>query len=176
MGKEDSMTLDSREEARNLLTGMSAEMRGRFEKIRNQRYNPNVKGAGYENIVAEFLSTYMGGPYEFHVRCSLLDTQLRIFDLFSHMENEWDIAATFRIVAPRLVLEMEGAAMIPYDSTAFIVSVKQTLTSEHLHQDLDRYQRLTELGPPSPVLTVTGNFTVERPVKSLFYYDGKLTD
>ena len=32
----------------NILGAMGAETKGRFESIRNQHYNPNVKGGGYE--------------------------------------------------------------------------------------------------------------------------------
>ena len=55
----------------NTLKAMGTETKGRFESIRNQLYNPNIKGR-----------------FSFYEWCSLLDTPLRISEVFSDAENE----------------------------------------------------------------------------------------
>ena len=157
----------------NILGAMGAETKGRFESIRNQHYNPNVKGGGYEKIVKMFLETYLGGGYLFHERCSLLDTHLRIGEVFSDAENEWDVVGTYKNAIPSMVLKREGAPIIPYDAVAFIIAVKQTLTQKHLEKDLDRYRRLSYVGYEKLSSSIGGDATVDHPLRVLFYYEGK---
>ena len=165
----------NQEFAREILSAVSQKLRGDFEAIRGTQYNPNVKGYDYEAIVEHFLASYLSGLFEFHQRCSLLDSRLDICKRFNPRENEWDIVATFRHAAPRIVLERGGTAWVPYDAVAFLVAVKQTLTPQALEKDLERYERLacvhfTEFGP-----TISSEFSVQRPLKILFYYEGSIT-
>lgn len=159
----------------NILGAMSAETKGRFESIRNQHYNPNVKGGGYERIVRVFLESYLEGRNSFHERCSLLDTQLRIGEVFSDAENEWDVVGTYKNAIPSVVLEREGAPIIPYDAVAFIVAVKQTLTQKNLEKDLDRYRRLSSVEYEKLSASVGGDATIDHPLRVLFYYEGTVT-
>jgi hypothetical protein len=159
----------------NIVEAMGAETKGRFESIRNQYYNPNVKGGCYEKVVRGFLETYLGGRFSFHERCSLLDTQLRISEVFSDAENEWDVVGTYKNTIPSMVLEREGAPIISYDAVAFIVAVKQTLTQNHLEKDLDRFHRLSFIEYEKPSTSIGGNATVDHPLRVLFYYEGTVT-
>ena len=159
----------------NILKLMIAETKGRFEGIYSRHYNPNVKGGDYETVVRVFLEPYLEGRYSFHQRCSLLDTQLRIGEVFSDAENEWDVVGTYKNAAPSMVLKGEAAPIIPYDAVAFIVAVKQTLTQEHLKKDLDRYHRLSSVEYGKPSASVGGDATVDHPLRVLFYYEGTET-
>ena len=156
----------------NILEAMSASVEGRFNTIRKQHYNPNVKGGGYEKIVRSFLEAYLAGRFAFYERCSLLDTKLLIGEAFTAAENEWDVVGTFRNTIPSLVLEREGAPIVPYDAVALIVAVKQTLTQDHLEKDLNRFSRLLDVEYESTKPMIGGAATVDHPLRILFYYEG----
>lgn len=156
----------------DILDAMGSVVKGRFLEIRDQLYNPNVKGAGYERIVRSFLSSYLEGRYSFYERCSLLDTKLQIGTAFSYGENEWDVVAVHRNVVPQIVLERMGAPIVPYDAVSFVVAVKQTLTLPNLEKDLERFTRLDQVEYSKLGATVGGDLSVDQPLRILFYYEG----
>jgi len=168
------MSNTANQEVQRIVEAMSSTTTGKFKEIREIHYNPNVKGGSYEVVVREFLANYLGGRFEFYNRCSLLDTKLHIHEVFSPNENEWDVVGTFRSVVPQVVLERAGAPIIPYDATALIVAVKQTLSLENLAKDLERYNRLRQVQFSKFGLSCFGDYSVGQPMRLLFYYEGQV--
>lgn len=162
--------------SKEILLSMDKGLKGDFEKIRGIHYNPNVKGGDYEKIVNKFLEAYFSGKYTLYMRCSLLDTELKIHDVFSPAENEFDVVATHKRITPQIVIDRNGSVTVPYDATAFIVEVKQTLTITNLSKDLHKYKKLGKVNFSDMGPIISGNFTVEHPFKVLFYYEGNLTE
>jgi len=167
---------NDKEKARAIVQSIEGRLRDEFASIREVIINPNVKGQAYELKVNEFFESYFGGRYDFHVRCSLLDSKLKAFTILSPAENEFDVVAVHKTALPRIVLDMGASAFIPYDAVAFIISIKQTLSLPALERDLDKYQKVSqlpfsELGP-----ALTGKYTIERPMRVLLYYEGGLSN
>ncbi|MCK4405690.1 MAG: hypothetical protein KAV43_04215 [Hadesarchaea archaeon] len=167
---------NDKEKARAIVQSMEGRLRDEFARLRKVIFNPNVKGQEYELRVKEFFEPYLMGVYDFHVRCSLLDAELKAFSIFSQVENEFDVVATHKIASPRLVLKTGTSAFVPYDAVAFVISVKQTLSLPALEKDLDKYQKVGQLPFSKLGPALEGKYTIERPMRVLLYSEGGLSN
>jgi hypothetical protein len=160
-----------RDEAIKLLDTIEEQLKTKFAELRDQRYNPNTKGYDYEEIVKEFFEAYVGGAFELLIRVGLLDVELKVLSVLKPSENEFDVVALYKNAVPRLVQHR----LVPYDSVAFIIEVKQTLTLPNLEADLLKLSKLDELQiTPERICSNTGFFTqyqLKRPIRLLFYYE-----
>lgn len=163
--------------AREILANINEHLRNRFEEIRQLYFNPNTKGYEHEKIVADFLSDYLGGLFDLRTRVGLIDKDLRVFERFHPSENEFDVIATFKNACPNIILKMGDTKMIPYDAVAFLVEVKQTLTVERLNHDINKLVRLNDFDCSQRFgLTFTGGFSINRPLKTLLYYESSISE
>jgi len=162
-----------------ILENIEQKLKNRFNEIHKTFYNPNVKGANYERILAEFLTEYFGGVYDIHTRVALLDGDLRALEIFSSGENEFDVVATFKTMCPRIVLEIGDMRYVPYDGVAFLVEVKQTLTKRSLEEDLSKLDKVSQLGyywRECVTAELTGRYKIDRPLRALFYHERRTDD
>jgi hypothetical protein len=164
--------------AQKVLEGVNSTLKNRFNELRDQHFNTNTKGYEYEKIVAAFFSEYFGGIFEYHTRKVLLDRDLKAFEVFDEGQNEFDVVATFRTASPRLVMKVGDMTYLPYDGTAFVIEVKQTLERTALKRDLDKLRKLdsfdtsNRFGRPA----FKTSFSIERPLKILLYYEARIDE
>jgi hypothetical protein len=165
------------ERAKIILDGIDKQLNNRFCELRSQTYNPNTKGFDYELVLKGFFESYLGGAFEFLVRVGILDYELKVKSVLKPEQNEFDVVAIYRNAMPKLVLNR----MVPYDSIAFIVEAKQTLTTPFLRSDLKKFSKLEELkvNPnrgkriPDLIDSQGKEVTLKRPLRFLFYYEAK---
>jgi hypothetical protein len=166
--------IDSKE-AEKLLDAIEEQLKTSFEKIRNEKYNPNTKGYDYEKTLQEFCNDYLNGGFDFQIRVGVLDSELQANTIFDPKENEFDIVATYKNAVPKLVHHH----LVPYDSVAFVTEVKQTLTLPNIEKDLAKLEKLSKL----PISNNRGGlyadrrifqgYRINRPLRILFYYEAK---
>ena len=168
--------MSKKENVTKILDGIEKGLKNKFEFIREQTFNPNTKGGEFEKILKRFFESYLSGLLDFHVRVSLIDTELDAFTVFSSGENEFDVVATFKTTVPKIVLELESTAFLPYDSVAFVTEVKQELSKTALENDLKKLEKLTKLKTSEKRfgVLITGNYTIKRPLRILFYYESRI--
>jgi hypothetical protein len=155
-----------------ILKGIDASLRNKFEEIRKQSFNQNTKGYEYEKAVSNFLSDYLSSLFDFHTRVAVIDKDLKVFNMFKTGENDFDVVATFRNACPKIVLKTGDMEFIPFDAAAFFIEVKQTLTKESLEKDLSKLEKLNAFDCSKRFgVTFSGQFSVNRPIKTLFYYE-----
>lgn len=158
--------------AQKILEGVNLTLKNRFNELRDQHFNTNTKGYEYEKIVAAFFCEYFGGIFDFHTRKVLLDRDLKAFEVFDEGQNEFDVVATFRNASPRLVMKVGEVSYLPYDATALVIEVKQTLERTALKRDLDKLRKLDSFDTSGRFGTpFKTRFSIERPLKILFYYE-----
>jgi hypothetical protein len=102
----------------------------------------------------------------------VLDCELKVKEIFKGTENEFDTLAIHGYSVPMLVHHR----LIPYDSIAFLIEVKQTLTVTSLEADLIKLGKLEGLKAidRSSFVPIVGNFPIpkmNRPLRILFYYE-----
>jgi len=162
-------------EAEKLLDAIEEQLKTRFQEIRHKVYNPNTKGYDYEEILKQFLEDYLGGAFDFLIRVGILDAELKANSIFKPKENEFDLIATYKNAIPKLVYHR----LVPYDSVAFIIEVKQTLKLPELKKDLLKFDKLNKLQVAdnrTGIYASSGVFTsfkVKRPLRFLFYYEAE---
>lgn len=172
-------TIDEKQ-ARKFIELIEMQLKKDFETIRLIPSPSNVKGRNYEIAVKEFFESRLGGLYDFHTRCSLLDSQLKALTLLSIKENEFDIAAVHKTAPSVLHSVLRKVIWIEYDTVAFITSVKQTLSPSFLEEDLEKYQKVNQLQffedeYEFKIKHIMTPFTLRKPMKILFYYEGGLS-
>jgi hypothetical protein len=164
-------------EALKLLESVESELRDKFNQLRDLHFNPGTKGYSYEIALKDFLELYLGGVYDFHVRVPIVDLQLEVFSVFSSGENEFDVVSTYKTAIPRIVLQAQKTAFVPYDAVAFLLEVKQTLNKDALDKDLRKLDKLNKLPLGKRFgITIGGNYNIQRPLKALFYYESEISD
>ena len=134
--------MNKKTEAKKFLEGIENGLKSEFNNLRDKHFNTNTKGYEYEKILKDFLASYFGGIYDFHVRVPLVDIELEALSVFSSSENEFDVVATYKTVVPRIVLKVHETSFLPYDAVAFIAEVKQTVTKAGLESDLKKFDKL----------------------------------
>lgn len=181
--EQEEKTADSSDHARmrikakEVLEGVNSTLKNRFNELRDQHFNTNTKGYEYEKIVADFFCEYFGGIFDFHTRKVLLDRDLKAFEVFDEGQNEFDVVATFRNASPRLVMKVGGMTYLPYDGTAFVIEVKQTLEKTALKKDLDKLRKLDSFDTSGRFgLALKTPFSIERPLKILLYYEAHIDE
>lgn len=162
-------------EAIKLLEAIDETLRNRFNELREKHFNPNTKGYEYEMALKEFLESYLSGLFDFHVRVPLIDFELEAPSIFSSGENEFDVVSTYKTALPKIIFKAGETPYIPLDSVAFVVEVKQTLTSSVLQHDLEKMEKLNKLKTSNRFgVTISGAYAVEKPLKILFYYESEM--
>ncbi|MCL5949332.1 MAG: hypothetical protein M1490_02505 [Candidatus Bathyarchaeota archaeon] len=159
-------------QAIEILTKIEEQLIIKFDKLRKQKYNPNTKGYDYEEIVKQFYEDYVGGAFDVQIRMGILDAELKALSVFSSGENEFDVIGTYRTAVPRIVHQR----LVPYDSVAFIIEVKQTLTINKLKDDLAKLCKLKELRTNKQRFNFNTWFPPNllwRPTRVLFYYEAR---
>lgn len=164
------------DKAVRILDAIERQLENRFQEIYDEKYNPNTKGFDYERILGKFLNGYLGGAFNFPIRVGIMDNELRVNSVLKETENEFDIVATYKDAAPRLVHNR----LIPYDSIAFVIEAKQTLKlsekeDEGILRDLGKFDKLNKLqvvdyrisGNPA----VSNPYRIRRPLRILFCYE-----
>lgn len=164
-------------QALKLLEAIGDNLKAEFHKLRDLHYNPNTKGYSYEKVLKDFLESYLGGIYDFHIRVPLVDIDLDVYSVFSSGENEFDVVSTYKTAIPRIILKAGATPFLPYDCVAFVVEVKQTVDSSALEKDLKKLDKLArlKLGKRFGV-SIGGRFNIKRPLRILFYYDSEIAD
>jgi hypothetical protein len=126
-------------------------------------------------VLKDFFESYLSGAYEFLVRVGVLDAELKVKSILKPEENEFDVVAIYKNALPKLVYQR----LIPYDSVAFIVEAKQTLTLRDLRKDLKKLCKLAELKSEKYRLRLLPKLrdkqgkevALDRPLRFLFYYE-----
>lgn len=155
---------------RELLNGLRNDLRSDWREYRSQSYNPNSKGAAYEQALAKLLENYLGGTYDIRTRTAVIDDSLKCFDLFSPSQNEIDVVAVFPQSKPQIVFESNNMSWVPYHGVAFICEVKSALTTTALRDDLDKTGKLSEMEREGGFgVTIGGGVTVDYQLKCLVY-------
>jgi len=168
------------EEAKNVLDGIEKQLNNRFTEIRSEKYNPNTKGVDYELVLKSFFDSYLSGAFDFLVRVGILDVDLKVKSLLKPEQNEFDVVAIYKNALPKLVYQR----LVPYDSVAFIVEAKQTLTSSSLEAELKKFSKLDGLRIDKYRLRLLPKLmdmpgkevTLKRPLRFLFYYEAEVDE
>jgi hypothetical protein len=164
----------ARAEACGILKGIDQGLRKKFIEIRSQYFNSNTKGYEYEKALSAFLEEYLGGIAEFHTRAALLDRHLKALEVFGRGENEFDVVSTHKTASPKIVLKVGDTKFIPYDGVSFIVEVKQTLSTDSLESDLKKLSKLNDFDCSGRFgISFKAGFSIDRPLKLLFYWEAK---
>lgn len=142
------MTVDQDPEA--LIRGFSEKLRSQWEQHRRQSFNPNTKGAAFENTLKRFLLDYYRGIYHIRTRTAVIDRYLECFEVFNAGENEFDVVASFRQAIPELVLESGEMKWVTYEGVAFVCEVKSELNATALKSDLKKFAKLKSLDQENP--------------------------
>jgi hypothetical protein len=148
-----------KEQAIDILSAIEKQLTDKFDGLRSEKYNQNTKGYDYEEIIRAFFEDYVCGAFEPLTRMGILDVELKVFNTLKATENEFDVVALHKDSVPRLV----HRRLVPYDSVAFIIEVKQTMTLENLEKDLVKFSKLDSLKVNAE----------KRPLRVLFYYEAK---
>lgn len=164
-----------------ILGSIEANLRKEFDRVHQMHYNPNTKGHDYEEILKAFYEKYLGNLFNFHTRVPIYDSELKCQSIFRNGENEFDVVTTYKNTLPRIILEAGKTPFIPYDSTAFITEVKQTLTKSNFDKDLGKLGKLSKLKLGENVRlpklgVVHTQFRLGRPLRILFYYEKEMKD
>jgi hypothetical protein len=168
------------EEAQDVLNGIEKQLNNRFTEIRSEKYNPNTKGFDYELVLKSFFDSYLSGAFDFLVKVGIIDVNLKVKSLLRPEQNEFDVVAIYKNTLPKLVYQRR----VLYDSVAFIVETKQTLTSSSLEADLKKFSKLDELKIdkyrlrllPKLIDMPGKEVTLKRPLRFLFYYEAEVED
>lgn len=174
----DRYQLIEPKEAEKLLDAIETQLENRFCEIYEEKYNPNTKGYDYEEILAKFFEEYLGGAFDFLIRVGLLDMELKVNSVLTPKENEFDVIAIYTNAIPKVVHHR----LVPYDSVAFIIEAKQTLTLPNLKADLLKFDKISKLkvanNRPNIIATsrVFAPFKIKKPLRFLFYYEGEIKD
>jgi hypothetical protein len=75
-------------------------LRKEFESLRLTYYNPVLKGHGYEDVLREFLQTYLGDVFKFYSRVALIDTNHEILQLLKLAQNAVSTVYFARVFCP----------------------------------------------------------------------------
>jgi len=161
-----------------MLDRIEKSLENDFKLIRGTYYNPNSKGYDYEDTLAEFLKKYLGNFFTFFIRVPIYDEKIDSENIFTAKENEFDVVATYNNALPKTVFEFRKRRFVPYDATAFIIEVKQTLTKSNLNKDLEKLRKLSmlKLGGNVYIPSIKTPFSIGRPARILFYYERKMKD
>lgn len=160
-----------KQEVKAILDAVDDELRFNFTRIYRQSINANTKGGAYEMAVKDFLSSYMNGVFELNTRGKLIDKDLNFVDVFEPSENEFDVVASFKSSLPRIMANIQGTNLVPYDGVAVILEAKQTLTKKCLEEDLQKLEKLDKLSYCGPFSTTRSPLCPARPIRVLFYYE-----
>jgi hypothetical protein len=168
--------MSKKPEATELLTEIENGLKDKFLSVRKKHFNRNKKGYEYEKTLATFLESYLGGVYDFYVRVPLIDHELEALSILSVDENEFDVVATYKTAVPKIVLKAHDTSYIPYDAVAFVVEVKQKLDKTVLEDDLEKLDKLGKLKVGKRFGDhFTTKYSIQRPLKILFYYESGTT-
>jgi len=161
-----------------MLDRIEKSLENDFKLIRGTYYNPNSKGYDYEDTLAEFLKKYLGNFFTFFIRVPIYDEKIDSENIFTAKENEFDVVATYNNALPKTVFEFRKRRFVPYDATAFIIEVKQTLTKSNLNKDLEKLRKLSmlKLGGNVYIPSIKTPFSIGRPARILFYYEQIVND
>jgi hypothetical protein len=154
-------------QASELLDSIEKGLTDELERLKKKKYNPNTKGADYEEVLRTFLEKYLNGAFDFFTRVGLLDVECTIQNFLKETANEFDIVAIYNNAVPKIVYERR---LVPYDSVAFLVEVKQTLTLQAIRDDLLKLEKLNNIR----VSKKHEKSMLNRPLRALFYYESKI--
>ncbi len=154
-------------EAGDLLDSIEKTLTIEFERIRELKYNPNTKGSDYEEVLSTFLKEYLNGAFDFFTRVGVLDDECTIHNFLKETSNEFDIVAIYQDAVPKVVFERR---LVPYDSVAFIIEVKKTLTLPLIKADLEKFEKLNNIR----VSQQHEKSMLNRPVRALFYCESQI--
>jgi hypothetical protein len=154
-------------EAADLLDSIEKTLTIEFERISELKYNPNTKGYDYEEILSSFLKEYLNGAFDFFTRVGVLDNECTIHKFLKETSNEFDIVAIYQDAVPKVVFERR---LVPYDSVAFIIEVKKTLTLPFIKADLKKFEKLNNIR----VSKQHDKSMLNRPARALFYCESKI--
>ena len=157
------------EEAKEILDAIEKQLKNRFQEIFDEKYNQNTKGFDYEQLLGEFLQEYLGGAFNFLIRVGVIDNELMVNSVLEKTQNEFDIVAIYKQATPKLVHHR----LIPYDSVAFIIEAKQTLSISKLEKDLKKFDKLRKLQVFCNRVrnNYPTSFQIGRPLRVLFYFE-----
>jgi len=121
---------------KGILKSVSKKMQIDFEGITSQIQHNGEKGTARENILEEYLKSYIPEKYCFSkgtiVDCN--DVQSRQVDIIIHD----------KFLTPYLV-DMDGTKIVPIESVYGVVEVKSTLTKEELRKSVKNIESVRKL-------------------------------
>jgi hypothetical protein len=128
-----------------LLKAIEGQIKNNIEGFEYLNYNPNTKGADYENVICDLLKTYLGSRFEFYTRAQIVDMEMKYTRIFQGGLREIDVVGTFNTTTPKIVLKVGKNVIIPYDAIALLAEVKSALNKKRLTEDLQRLEKLMQL-------------------------------
>jgi hypothetical protein len=153
--------------AADLLDSIERTLTIEFEKISHLKYNPNTKGSDYEEVLSTFLKKYLNGAFDFFTRAGVLDDECIINNHLKEASNEFDIVAIYQDAVPKVVFERR---LVPYDSVAFIIEVKKSLTLPYVKNDLEKFEKLNNIR----ISQKHNQSLLNRPLRALFYCESQI--
>jgi hypothetical protein len=162
-----------RKQAESLYKTFEGQIKNNIEGFKHLNYNPNTKGADYEEVINDLLTAYLGPRFDFYTRAQIVDREMKYTNLFKGKAKEIDVVGTFKSSIPRFVLKAKKSVIIPYDAIAIISEVKYVLNIENLNEDLEKFKKLDQLNPSEDRLIIpltSPNTRADKPFRLLVYF------
>nr|WP_148258252.1 DUF6602 domain-containing protein [Halalkalicoccus jeotgali] len=113
-----------------------------------------------------------------------IDPELKSFEVFDFRrgDDELDIVGTFTQSQPRVIFETGARSKlqwVPYEGVAFVCEVKSKLTKPALKGDLEKLRKVRKLDSTINDrfgTTITGEFTIDDPLKCIVYDDCSISE
>lgn len=132
---------------KDIFTSVSKKMQIDFEGITSKIQHNVEKGTARENILEEYLKSYIPDKYCF--------SKGTIVDCKDVQSRQVDIIIHDKFLTPYL-LDMDGTKIVPIESVYGVIEVKSTLTKEELRKSVKniesvrKLEKKTTLGDPFP--------------------------
>ncbi|KPN29966.1 hypothetical protein SY89_00686 [Halolamina pelagica] len=163
-----------------LLESFQNQLEHDWSRFRNIAGNDTARGSSYENALSNLLDQYLGGKFDIHTACSVMDRNVSCFDKFGNgASNEIDVVALFSHSTPRIVLREHEITWVPLSGVAFLCEVKSRVDKGRLESDLDKLSVLRELekDPDDRFgVTVSGDYSVNHQLHCLVYDESSISD
>jgi hypothetical protein len=134
-----------RKQAEALHKTIEGQIKNKIEGFKYINYNPNTKGAGYEQVISDLLNAYLGSRFDFYTRAQLVDREMQYTRIFQRGAREVDVVGIFNTTAPKIVLKAGKHVIIPYDAIALLSEVKSVLNKKYLEEDLEKLEKIMQL-------------------------------
>jgi hypothetical protein len=107
-----------------LYRAIEGQIKNSIEGFKYLNYNPNTKGADYEEVICDPLNTYLGSRFDFYSRAQIVGREIKYTRLFKGRAKEIDVVGTFKEATPKIVVKVRKTRIIPYDAISLLSEVK----------------------------------------------------